>query len=155
MKREVWKSVVGHPGYEVSSLGRVRSVRRQVAEKGSGRVRVLRGRILKQRLTKGYPQVTLSNEGVHKYRYVHQLVCEAFNGARTARDTRHLDGNPQNNTPENLRWGTPTENYLDRVRHGTAVHALGPRNWAQLEAEIMRYGEPLPSGDEGAWNDFA
>jgi hypothetical protein len=33
-------------------------------------------------------------------------------------ECRHLDGNPTNNTPENLAWGTHAENCMDTVRHG-------------------------------------
>jgi hypothetical protein len=31
---------------------------------------------------------------------------------------RHLDGNPSNNRPDNLRWGTAKENAADMIRHG-------------------------------------
>jgi hypothetical protein len=35
-------------------------------------------------------------------------------------EARHLNGNPADNRwPENLAWGTQSENNLDRVRHGT------------------------------------
>lgn len=147
MKTESWRQVPNFDGYQVSSLGNVRSVDRVVAERG-GRKRLHKSRPIKSRLVKGYPQVTLSVSGKPHFKYVHQLVCEAFNGARTGRDTRHLDGNPLNNTPENLAWGSPKENYADRVRHGTVAHTLGPRNWDRLAAEIMRYGEPLPCDDD-------
>ena len=43
---------------------------------------------------------------------VHQLVCEAFHGAKPFPDAivLHLDENPSNNVPGNLRWGTRKEN---------------------------------------------
>jgi len=31
----------------------------------------------------------------------------------------HADGNPANNTPSNLSWGTYSDNNLDAVKHGT------------------------------------
>lgn len=43
---------------------------------------------------------------------VHQLVCEAFHGPKPtpAHIVLHLDEDPSNNRPENLRWGTRKEN---------------------------------------------
>jgi len=148
MRCEKWLPVVGHKGYEVSDRGGVRSIPRTVTERTTGRVRNFSGHLLRPKLTRGYHQVVLSVSGVRNLRYVHQLVCEAFNGQRTARDTRHLDGNPLNNTPQNLKWGTPQENANDRVLHGRTDRPRGPRNWDQLYAEIMRYGEPLHHSDD-------
>jgi hypothetical protein len=34
---------------------------------------------------------------------------------------RHLDGNPANNSVNNLCWGTSSDNHEDAVRHGTSV----------------------------------
>ena len=36
---------------------------------------------------------------------------------------RHLDGIPANNRPENLRYGTGSENIYDAVEHGTHYQA--------------------------------
>lgn len=35
-------------------------------------------------------------------------------------EARHLDGDKANNRDTNLQWGTPKENALDKLRHGTA-----------------------------------
>lgn len=36
---------------------------------------------------------------------------------------RHLDGDPGNNSLTNLAYGTPSQNLLDSVAHGTHPHA--------------------------------
>jgi len=36
---------------------------------------------------------------------------------------RHLNGNPHDNRLDNLSWGTPSENMLDKARHGTHHNA--------------------------------
>jgi hypothetical protein len=66
---------------------------------------------------KGYSHVTLDGRS----RPVHQLVLEAFVGARPTpkHESRHLDGDSSNNRPGNLEWSTHAENNRDRVRHGT------------------------------------
>jgi hypothetical protein len=40
-------------------------------------------------------------------------------------ECRHRNGNPTDNRPENLAWGTPTQNALDKILHGT--HHLAAR----------------------------
>jgi NUMOD4 motif/HNH endonuclease len=116
---EEWRAVVGWEGlYEVSSEGRVRSLDRQDTRRGShGR----KGRVLKVVLCKGKPylSVSLSCDGKRSPRYVHQLVADAFRGPRPeGLETRHLDGDHQNNREENLLYGTSKENHADTVRHG-------------------------------------
>lgn len=55
---------------------------------------------------------------------VAHLVAEAFIGPRPDGSVlRHLDGNPANNTPANLRYGSQSENQYDAVGHGTHAHA--------------------------------
>lgn len=123
--REQWKDVVGYEGlYQVSTRGRVRSVDRVVKDRfiGSERTRLVKGRVLSQCETDRYPFVQLSRGGTSSIGRVHRLVCEAFHGppADGSMHAAHIDGNPSNNQPSNLRWATPAENYQDKVEHGTA-----------------------------------
>ncbi len=69
---------------------------------------------------KGYAKFGITgDDGKRMLRGAHQLVCEAFNGPRPeGLQCRHLDGDPSNNTPGNLRWGTAKENAADRKAHG-------------------------------------
>lgn len=71
---------------------------------------------------KGYRTISMSHENKRVTKNVHRLVCEAFHGAppRRTDQVRHLDGNPENNAPTNLVWGTQQENWQDRRAHGRA-----------------------------------
>ena len=115
---ERWLPVVGWDGYyEVSDLGRVRSVPR-VGSDG----RRLKGRILRPRIIPktGYHRVCLSRAGKHYDLYIHRLVLEAHAEAcPPGMEGRHWDGDPSNNRLSNLFWGTPSENQMDNVRLGT------------------------------------
>lgn len=112
MAAEDWLLIPGYASYEVSSLGRVRSL--------------LRGkpRVLSQWSTpSGHMKVRVGGRG-EPGRYVHQLVLFAFAGPRPAgMVARHLNGDPTDNRPENLAWGTHSENNYDAVRHGTHAEA--------------------------------
>jgi DNA-binding XRE family transcriptional regulator len=59
-------------------------------------------------------------------------------------ESRHLDGNPQNNSLSNLAWGTPVQNAEDRRRHGTLIrgsrHKLAKIKERHV-TEIIRYAE--------------
>jgi hypothetical protein len=115
--RETWRPVPGYEGlYEVSDLGRVRSLRRMTRRGWRG------GKILKPtpRDRYGHTVVGLSANGIKTVRQVHQIVAEAFIGPPPGgMEACHGDGNGGNNALANLRYGTRRENILDEVRHGT------------------------------------
>lgn len=122
MSEEIWKPVLGYEGlYEVSSLGRVRSVDRVVVRK-SGKTWNLKGVIRSVRLNKKrknyqYRQMDLSKNGVVKTLHVAHLVCEAFHGPRPeGYQCMHLDGNCANDRADNLAWGTIHENSNEPIR---------------------------------------
>lgn len=79
---------------------------------------------------------------------VHRLLLLAFVGPPPLprMDTCHGDGNPQNNTLENLRWGTRRENVADTRRHGRS-HDRNTLSVQQREevAQRRRKGEKLSS----------
>ena len=69
----------------------------------------------------GYYTVCLASNTKRKSFCLHQLVLETYVGpCPEGLQCRHLDGNRENNKLDNLRWGTPSENVFDAVRHGTA-----------------------------------
>lgn len=126
---EQWLPVVGYEGlYEVSDHGRVRSLERQVPN-GEGTVRTVRSRILKSGNTSaGRPLVQLWKDGKGTGKHPYWLVLEAFVGPRPeGMQACHWDDNPHNNKLENLRWGTPSENWMDMVRNGNHVQARKTR----------------------------
>lgn len=115
---ENWLPVVGHEGYyEVSDQGRVRGVERVV---GTRSPRVVPSRILLPSPNfDGHLVVSLSRYGRSSTRRVHTLVATAFHGLRPFPKAviRHLNGVETDNRPENLRWGTTTDNNRDTRWH--------------------------------------
>lgn len=112
---ERWLPIPGYEGYyEASDLGRIRTLPRSFRKSF---VRVLKP------WTKpcGHLMVALSVNGRLRSHDVHRLVALTFLGAPPSphHEICHNDGNPANNVPSNLRWGTRSENILDAVRHGT------------------------------------
>lgn len=127
---EQWRPVLGWEGlYEVSDLGRVRSVDRSVVS-ATGRTWIRKGRLLA--LTQhrsGYRLVTLRRPGAGSKRWLHQLVTEAFHGPRPypGAEVRHGEGGRSDNRASNLRWGTRSDNMFDSVRDGTHHYARRER----------------------------
>lgn len=112
---EEWKPVKAYEGlYEVSTLGRVRSVERNVNLCRMGTIvnRHLKACLLKPNVMKiGYVSVRLSKNGKANLHCVHRLVAEAFipnpNGFRYI---NHKDEDKKNNNVSNLEWCTQEHN---------------------------------------------
>ncbi|MCU1680914.1 MAG: hypothetical protein JWQ81_1653 [Amycolatopsis sp.] len=114
---EVWRPVARYEGiYEVSDIGRVRSLER-IGTFGRRWPSVLRRTHIN---VTGYRALPLyRGDGGASHR-IHRLVCEAFHGTPLpGQVVRHLDGDCLNNCAENLTWGTFSENSRDAVRHRT------------------------------------
>ena len=136
---EIFKPIPGFPGYEVSDQGTVRSYWRRLKAQGfQFEISPTPQKILCQTLSEGYPSVSLGR-GV--YMRVHVLILLAFVGPCPQNmEACHKDGSRTKNFLDNLRWGTPSSNQLDRRKHGTDHINVGenhPR--AKLtEAEVIQ-----------------
>lgn len=117
-----WKAIPGYEGsYEVSDDGQVRSVGKYVrCGRGEGYLRHYPPRLRSLYIDNaGYARITFKRNKATRNHLIHHLVLEAFVGPRPAgMECRHLNGMPDDNRLENLRWGTSSENSLDVVRHG-------------------------------------
>lgn len=141
MSDEIWKPVVGfEKSYEVSNLGRVRSLTRswpQMSRHGSTYTHTKTGRLLRPgTMTSGHLTVAI---GSRNSRLVHHLVLGAFVGPRPAgTECRHLDGNPRNNRLENLKWDTRGNNGRDKKWHaGCTRYTLTPSDVSQIKAALI------------------
>ncbi len=159
---EIWKPVVGYEGsYEVSNLGRVRSLDRIVpvnSGKGPNRtyMKRLRGKVLAlQKHPGGYRQVALCG----RIYLVHDLVLQAFVGPRPpGKEGCHNDSDKRNNALSNLRYDTHTANCADRIANGVIVEGvLNPQAKITDEdvAAIRRLNGVLKQDDIAAAFDIS
>ena len=121
---EIWKEVKGYIDYEVSNLGRVKSLARTI-HRTNGTTQTYKQRILKPGLGScGYLSVNISKNLKMKTKKVHQLVAIAFLnhkpcGFKLVID--HIDNNPLNNELGNLQIITHREN-SSKDRKGLSKH---------------------------------
>lgn len=104
---EIWKPVVEYDGfYEVSNLGRVRSVERIVRSSRGNATKRSPGKLLKQiPLKSGYLTVEFCKYGIRKKKLVHRLVADAFlDNPNGMPQVNHKDEDKSNNCVENLEW---------------------------------------------------
>jgi hypothetical protein len=117
--KEMWKPIKGYDGiYEISNLGRIKSLSRQVGGKGGCKY-ILKERYLKLEETKtGYIKVILSRNWKYKTVLVHRLVAEAFiPNPHNLPCINHKDERKNNNNVDNLEWCTRKYN----SNYGTAI----------------------------------
>ena len=127
MEQEIWVKVKGYENsHEVSSFGRVKSIKRSVLIH-NGKYRTVNERIMKlaNRGRNGkYKSVQLKNKG--KTHTIHRLVYDSFFGLISGLEINHIDGNPSNNRLDNLEQVTASENVLHAYRKlNRNPHKLG------------------------------
>lgn len=114
---EIWKDIDCFEGlYQVSNMGRVKSLNRTLMRK-NGSPYIVKERILIPQVdTRGYFVVSLAFKKDKTLALIHRLVAKAFipnPGNKPQID--HIDGNRQNNFSDNLRWVTSHENHINPV----------------------------------------
>lgn len=133
---EIWKDIVSYDGYQVSSLGNVKSFKRYPE-----------GKILAPQVShKGYLLVALFKDGKHKTLSVARLVAQSFvPNPDGLPQVNHIDGNKLNNCVENLEWVTNAENMQHAVASG--LIKLGEdRSSAKLTNEQVVFIRENPDG---------
>ena len=123
MEQEQWKPIQEFNGeYEVSNLGRVRSMKRYYG---------VVGRIMPQTIQrKGYYAVTFWMNNKAYCRKVHRLVIEAFTpNPDSLPCINHIDGNKLNNHVSNLEWCT----YQANMQHAVRTGLTHPHQWTDEE----------------------
>ena len=109
-EKELWKQIKEYPNYEVSSLGRIKSKKREVI-RSNGRNYMIKEKILNQDISKGYCRVSFFVDGKIKHCLVHRLVAEAFiPNTNNLLEINHKDENKLNNCVNNLEWCTSKYN---------------------------------------------
>ena len=105
---EIWKTIKDYPNYQISNLGRVKSL-------GNNKTR--KEKILKSyKNNKGYLKVDLYKEGVIKKYYIHRLVASAFlDNPNNLPQVNHKDEDKTNNCVDNLEFCTSQYN----INYGT------------------------------------
>lgn len=134
---EIWKDVENFEGlYQISNLGRVKSVERVVHVEDPKKHRTytkhfpecIKATTLD---SKGYVMVTLKKDGKTSRYRIHRLVAKAFiPNADNLPQVNHKDENKENNCVENLEWCTNdyNNNYGTRIsrisekRRGISTH---------------------------------
>lgn len=102
---EIWKDIKDYEGYQVSNMGRVRSVYKNGKEK-----------MLKPQTNNRYLYVNLYKNKKIKKKYIHRLVAEAFlDDYSEFLEVNHKDENKTNNYMANLEMCTKEYN----VNYGT------------------------------------
>jgi len=136
---EIWRDVVDWEGYyQVSNLGRVKSLSRKVNGRNN-KPNVIIERIRKQRINaEGYYSLPLNRFGLVKTVRVHRLIAEAFlPNPENKTDVNHINSNRADNSLSNLEWATRSENVTHGYVSGNRTKARGKLN--KLSISVNQY----------------
>lgn len=118
---EIWKDTQ-YDGYQVSSLGNVRSIDRY-QKNSDGKTYRYSGRVLSKTNMKGrdgygYYVVNIRQHGKSNVVLVHRLVATAFiDNPDNLPTVNHLDGDKHNNDYHNLEWASYSDNNIHALNN--------------------------------------
>ena len=119
--KEIWKDITGYEGYyQISNIGRVKSLARPVYNKDGCVQRYKPETIKKNKVTPdGYYHITLSVNCINKTFRIHRLVAQEFiPNPDNLPEVNHKDFDRKNNCVDNLEWCTHEDNVNSSVKEG-------------------------------------
>ena len=142
---EIWRPVVGYENYEVSNLGRVKSLNYN---------KTGREEILKHKIVKGYLRLNLCKDSKTHSFFIHRLVAQAFiPNPDNLPQVNHIDECKTNNRVENLEWCSAKYNTNYGSRTEKVIKALTNRSDCSKPIEQILNGGVIatyPSISEAA-----
>ena len=118
---EQWKSIKDYENYQVSNLGRVKSLN----YRHTGKEKILKADKDKD----GYLRVVFCKNGQIKKFLIHRLVATMFiENPENKPFINHIDCNPSNNNVDNLEWCTQKENMQYASKLGRLKSAKNLKN---------------------------
>lgn len=114
-----YRDIPGFPGYRVGSDGSIWT--RRDNRPPHGRLGDVWRPMAVSYSRLGRGTIKLRRDNRYFTKNFSRLLLTAFAGPpRAGYVCRHLNGNPTDNRLSNLKWGTNSENQVDRVLHGTS-----------------------------------
>lgn len=135
--KEIWKDIEGYEGlYQVSNLGRVKSLPRKVVGLNNV-IQNFKGKILKQHKDKkGYLRVALSKNNKIKLKQVHRLVAEAFIPNPENKPTvNHKFGIKSDNRVSQLEWNSYREQIKNAINIGLIDYSK--LNYKEINKKVI------------------
>lgn len=114
---EIWKPIKDYPDYEVSSLGRARSYRKERCSVRQSYTTIMNGGLS----SNGYRKISIRNKDGMKSVWLHRIILLTFTEEPLDKkyEAGHIDGDHTNNCLTNLKWMTKAENEACKLLHGT------------------------------------
>lgn len=134
---EIWRDIKGYEGlYQVSNLGRVKSLERVVIRNDGSRLPIKESLKIPQKGNGRYYTVMLYKDNTYIRHRIHRLVAEAFIPNPEEKPfVDHIDTDTHNNIVTNLRWVTVSENHLNPLTVAKRLKKLGDRFARDVAAE--------------------
>lgn len=156
---EEWRDIDGYVGlYQVSNLGRIRSIGRTVRIGKNGGKRVVENKILKSTDNGGgYKIIGLRFCNTRKNFYIHRLVAMAFvPNPNKCGYVNHKDYDTTNNAADNLEWCTQKENVIYSVERMKKPRKAARSNTGQKYIYLRngRYRVCVPNTKEKAFRSL-
>lgn len=122
MEKEIWKDILNFEGeYQISNLGRVKSLPRFKKRKEEKILKISKGK-------RGYYSIVLWKNQKSKTFTIHRLIaCHFIPNPENKREVNHIDANKLNNNLSNLEWVTPKENSIHAIKSQNVMKYKGKR----------------------------